>query len=281
MKQSSAVIQLREEVLADPGRRSSREAPGLLEFSRTDLVFTFEESEIEIALTVRNPRALRSPLCEGYIEAAEFGAFLPWTPLTTFEVSPIEPGDATIVRLRVPRLALGGAGKPPRIEDTRARRMLMPLEAPNDSAARPLADGERPMSYAGNISVHIGGREVERHCTDAIPIYSGCNVAGFGVGVGSDTYRFAISGLPPGWDVKLLGSRLGHKEEPIVPGEWYGGAMVQYVKMVVVDAPWRAAGERLMVHVEQQSTGKVATVEFPFACETRERPARSAYRRTR
>jgi hypothetical protein len=104
--------------------------PGRLEFRRTDLEFEFEAKVIGIALRVRNAGRSRSKRTVGRIDAAPFGAFLPWTPLTAFEVPPLEPGATTTVVLRVPRPALGGAGEPPRIEppqieSPRARRKRM------------------------------------------------------------------------------------------------------------------------------------------------------------
>ena len=288
MKQSSAAIQIRDD-FADADHGSSHKAPGQLEFSRTDLVFGIEAAEIDIALRMRNPAPRRSKRRFGVVEFAEFGAFLPWTPLTTFEVPPLEPGAVTIVRLRVPRPKHGGAGKPPDVELRRGRkRVLAPAELPEDAALfdpqgmglPAWADEKRPFNFAGNLNVHVDGESVERHCSGPMQMYAGaCNAAYFAVGDGSDAYRFAISRMPAGWDVKLQAGRRRLKD--IEPGIWYDGATVQCAYMTVIDALWRSVGERFMLNVEQQSTGRVAVVEFEFACEMRERPDRSAYRHRR
>ena len=235
-------------------------APGRLEFSRTDLVFRFQATEIEIALRVCNAGRARSKREVGRIEAAPFGAFLPWTPLTTFEVPPLDPGAATIVRMRVPRPELGDL--PDGEDATRARtralrqvaRMLMRFGMASPWSANPKAS-----HFAGNLDVHVKGISVERHCGSLRVRRGARNVAMFRVGDGTDAYRFAVGGTSTGWDVELLGS------EDIEPGRWYRGECVRCVRMEATDASESAPDGRLEVHVEQRSTGRTAIVEFELA----------------
>ena len=234
-------------------------APGRLEFSRTDLVFRFEATEIDIALRVRNAGSARSKRQVGRIEAAPFGAFLPWTPLTTFEVPQLDPGAATIVRMRVPRPELGDLPDGEDAAHVRTRalrqlaRMLVRFGMASPWSVNPKAH------FAGNLNVHVKGIAVERHCGSLRVRRGARNVAMFHVGDGTDAYRFEVGGTPTGWDVQLLGW------EDIEPGRWYSGKCVRCVRMEATDASESALDERLEVHVEKRSTGRVAVVEFEFA----------------
>jgi hypothetical protein len=60
--------------------------------------------------------------------------------------------------------------------------------------------------WAGNINVHIGKTDVERHLGRALRVYSGrMNLAWFFVGGGGrDAYAFRLNGLGKTWDAKLF-----------------------------------------------------------------------------
>jgi hypothetical protein len=258
MKQSNTARRLEDDTLRDAARDRTRALRGELEFSRTDLVFRLDAREIDIALRLRNPSLRRSAACTGYIEFAEFGAFLPWTPLTTFEVPPLEAGAVTIIRLRVPRPALGGAGEPPRIETRRARRESESNEQLLLGPDRWLPDlvpwmpsKQLEFSFAANLNVHVGGQSVERHFSGPTRIAPGvCNCAKFNVGDGSDAYRFSVS-ADPGL-IALLLHRIESFErtpKPIVQGHWYDGAIVPSVNTLIVEAPWQRGGRRVAVEV--------------------------------
>jgi hypothetical protein len=269
--------------LASAPQSKSNRAPGRLEFSRTDIVFSFEATEIDIALRVRNAGKSQSKREVGRIEAAPFGAFLPWTPLTRFELPLLEPGAAHVLRLRVPRPALGGddppRGDPPnvrgRVDSPRSPKRRIERIASRVEGMRALLDQmhkvfpwlarkQLPLHHAGNLNVHVGNLSVERHCCGPQLLVAGArNVAAFFVGEDTDAYRFNVSQAPPGWNVNLKLAYL-HGQD-VVYGRWYDGAVVGIVQLRVVGVLLDATPDPLEVQVEQRSTGRVATVEFAFA----------------
>jgi hypothetical protein len=85
----------------------------------------------------------------------------------------------------------------------------------------------------------------------------------FLVGDGTDEYRFEISGAPPGCDVSL--ATVYSDDSTLVPGQWYDGALVCAVQLLITDRAGTAAGQHLAVHVEQLSSGRIVPVEFDFA----------------
>jgi hypothetical protein len=95
-------------------------------------------------------------------------------------------------------------------------------------------------------------------------------MAMFVVGTGSDAYRFHLEGEAASWDARLLGcgapSRArGEKvnDRPIPLDEWV--RMLGQTPMMLAFKPPEGCREgSLDVHVEQQSTGKEAIVEFGF-----------------
>src|SRR5262245_14884861 len=104
-------------VAADARRRQRDPAP-TLRLERTDLTFRFEASGmIDIRIRVTNSSSRTSPPQVGRIEEAAFGAFVPWTPLIHFTVPRLQPGQSTLIELRVPRTALGGEPPPPDLPD--------------------------------------------------------------------------------------------------------------------------------------------------------------------
>jgi hypothetical protein len=239
-------------------------APPALKFSRGDLIFHYEaDGTLAIALRVTNPGPGSSSPRRGRIEQAAFGAFVPRTPLTEFRVPRLRPGESTLITLRVPRTAAGGEiprdGRPgpkpasrpiARVPDTRQRHLMRRLGLTD------LYESVRPR-YAGNLHVHIGARSVERHLSGPLRVHPGkLNVAEFNVGTeGKDAYRFELRCRDPGWTASLRG------EKEIKPGKWYDASSVWRV-ILKVTPPATCRRGALQVHVEQQSTGRSAIVEF-------------------
>src|SRR5262245_51241199 len=218
MQSSSAQNVLDSTLLEQPSLAPRPEldphAVPTLQFSRKDLEFRFDaDGMVDISLHVTNPGAGMSPPRRGRIEVAAFGAFLPWEPLTTFKVPRLRPGESTLIKLRVPRMALGGELPP---EPPREPKPVLPLiaRAPGTiedlltSAMSAFRGVERrepgaPI-FAGNLNVHIGKTSVERHLSGALRVYPGrINVAEFNVGHEKAEYRFELRGDDMNWQASL------------------------------------------------------------------------------
>jgi hypothetical protein len=268
-------------------RPPTRRPTPILRIARTDLAFRFEaDGMIDVTLRVTNPGPAKSPPRRGRIAQAVFGAFVPTTPLTTFSVPTLAPGEMTIIKLRVPRVALGGDGSPP---DSPAQELLAPpttlrepatpsVRGPDEfrrriaALIRSLIHGEEngpaatPLHFAGNLDVHIGPATVERHLSGRVRIHRGkLNMVTFDVGTGPDAYCFRLLGEGANWKPALTRFSLqvgDARQGAIVPDTWYewSGACETVVLEFVPPEKCRRGG--LDVEVEQRSSGRIAQVEF-------------------
>ena len=259
----SQPVLARPEHLADPSRRASgRRFAGVFHLKRTDVHFRYDRNGvIDIAFTLVNHGSQPSPARRGVIEEAPFGAFVSWTPLTTFDVPSLNPGQSTRVHLRVPRTAPAGREPPDPPPTTRVRRLLYAIY---DHMRRSHAEEPGAPAFAGNLNVHIGPESVERHLSGPLRVYAGrLNYAMFVVGEGTDTdsYRFELRGEAEYWDAFLCDEILlqGCGTE-LEQGRWYPGT-TRHV-FLGVHPPAECRHGVLKVLVEQRSTGRVAVVEF-------------------
>jgi hypothetical protein len=173
------------------------------------------------------------------LQAAPFGAFLPWRDLTTLWVPPLASGASVMVDTEVQSPRPRPLGRFDRVpperlltaldmsdEDdrhqpsenqhelrqrSRLRRWLSRWQASTSSSLPALppdpADllGRPNQHWAGNINVLIGRTAVERHQAQALRIYPGCtNVAMMFVGEARrDRYLFDLKGSGVGWNARL------------------------------------------------------------------------------
>ena len=248
------------------GCAARTEPAAALHFDRTDLTFQLDGPDVlDVALQVRNSASLATPPQTGRIETAPFGAFLPWTPVKTFQVPPLRAGESTVIRLRVPRPGAGGAGRPPAGDDPDYFD-LRSLPRPAELLRRVFENGVRDPSVglAGNVNVHVGPKSVERHLSGRFPILPGLlNVADFRIGRGDDAYRIEFGGTAAGWEwVLRKAGRRGQWSRRFYLNRWYEGADLKSVLFLVFKPPRDCARSTFEVRVEQRSTGNVAVVEF-------------------
>jgi hypothetical protein len=175
------------------------------------------------------------------------------------------------VKYKLP-VALGGADKIP------PRRLLTALdqEEPDNSGGgfAPASDlmsliGRGGVHWAGNLNLFFPGKEVERHMAQALRVYPGrVNMAMFIVGDPvRDAYRFRLSGEAAEWDARLVD---GLHDRPIASGiesdeglpedTWH--RLASGLILLALRPPEDAEAGAVNVHVQQQSTGKEAIVEF-------------------
>ena len=263
-QKSPTVIVLPDQVTDLPRRAGGQHCAGEFRLQRTDIDFRYDrKGVIDIGFTLVNHGSRRSPAQRGLIEEAPFGAFVPWTPLTTFHVPPLRPGQSTRVHLRVPRAAPAG-GEPPDASPTaRGRRFFDAVShfLRRWNAPDPIEDANVPR-FAGNLNIHIGSESVERHLSGPLRVRAGrLNYALFIVGDGTDSYRFDLRGEATYWDAWLCDSIMLHTcKGELEPGRWYPGAMREV--FLVLHPPAECRQGALEVLVEQRSTGRVAVVEF-------------------
>jgi hypothetical protein len=250
--------------------------------SRTDIDFFSIGDRVTIDVKVTNSGAEPAPAGTALVQAAPFGAFVPWRPLAVLPVPPLAPGEE--YRLRTHAVAekptpLGDPGRvPPRqlltalgmFDDRsgdRGTRARAPLSMPPDPMQLLLQDNPH---WVGNINVLVGPKDVERHLARALRIYPGrANMAWFCVGSwGRDAYAFWLKGLQPEWHASLfdMSTReslvLGPEDGPeIVPERWIPTEST-HVMMLVLTVPAACGAGNVEVHVRQRSTGRHAVVEF-------------------
>jgi hypothetical protein len=268
------------------GASLDRFLAGGLEAEREDIhFFDVAPGRVRIEVTVRNAGERRSMPTPAVISAAPLGAFVPWRPLTTLVVPPLEPGESAVLKTEVARAKTAPLGPPDRVPP---RRLLTALGMEDDRPprARSLAGGSGGATlpadlfdlmrtgnphFAGNLNVFVGGRAVERHLAQQLRIYPGrTNLAMFVVGSGRDSYAFRITGLGTDWVATLYA--LSELDAPMIDvqndsivGEsaWIdvvGTTMV----MLVLRPPDDCRSESVEVHVTERSSGKEAVVEFGF-----------------
>lgn len=245
---------------------------------------------VEIEIEVENLGQERSEPAPLRLEAAPFGAFVPWRPLATLVVPSIPPlGRAivrTVVRQQRPRALAGLAGLiPPRLlapagadEEQRpatrtglagiqARVLLSLVSGGNplhETHALPadlldLLDSPR-LHWAGNLNVHVGRQPVERHMAPRLRVHPGrSNVAMFMVGSRSDAYTFQVE-APPDWQTGLLGPDGPIGRDPAEP-RWHAFPGMLPV-IFAVRPPEDCERGAVAVHVTRRSTKTTAVVEF-------------------
>lgn len=247
-----------------------------LTVGREDIRFhTVRPGVLAIEITIRNSGAEWSSPSVAMLRSAPLGAFVPWRPLGVVRVPAIEPGGSAVVRhearYRTPA-ALGGADKPP------PGRVLTALGLDDRDADRPQSElpadplslfGRGGVHWAGNLNIFFPGKDVERHLAQALRIYPGrVNLAMFIVGDrGPGAYRFRLTGDGASWAARLVDMRsddlvgvMTDKGGGIEPGVWTRPATGML--MLAIEPPPDATTGAVNVHVEQQSTGREAVVEF-------------------
>lgn len=228
---------------------------------------------LSIEVTIHNTGPERSAATLGLLRSALLGAFVPWRPLGVLEIPAIEPWGSAVVRHEVrygPPAALAGADKLP---PTRLLTALG-LDDPDGDGSRLPADplalfGRGGIHWAGNLNIFFPGKDVERHLAQALRIYPGrVNMAMFIVGDrGRDAYRFRVTGNGAAWAARLVDlgagdsfATLAGKGGGIETGVWMHPATS--LLMLALEPPVDATTGAVNVHVEQQSTGREAVVEF-------------------
>jgi len=258
-------VLVRPEQVAHPSRRAvGKRFAGAFRLKRIDVHFQYDRNGvIDIAFTLVNHGSQPSPAQQGVIEEAPFGAFVPWRPLTTFEVPSLNPGQSTRVHLQVPRTAPAGREPPDPPPTARVRRLLDAISglARTWNTGDPTEDADVPC-FAGNLNVHIGSESVERHLSGPLRVHAGrLNYAMFFVGEGTDSYRFDLRGEAAYWDAFLCEAITFHfTDGELELGQWYPGTMGHV--FLALHPPAECRQGAVEVLVEQQSTGRVAVVEF-------------------
>jgi hypothetical protein len=239
--------------------------------------------EVRVHNVGRSPSA-RQPMTLRY---ASFGAFVPWQPLGTLTVPSIPPGESVVVTAEVERSPEPGAGLPggpppftaigARAKDGQqssrgkmssteraAYRRFRALRRETWKTLRRLGNG-RQLHKAGNINVLIGQQEAERHLSGTLQIFPDRrNVAMFLVGDCVDSYRFGINGVDAEWEVSLeTPADEDFEMQALAPGTWRE-MMPRTPAFLVLDTPAAACSAKVEVHVDQESTGRRAVVEFSF-----------------
>ncbi|MHC5007093.1 MAG: hypothetical protein ACYTGF_07020 [Planctomycetota bacterium] len=271
-------------------RQAARSARSDLRVDRTGIRFWNSSPDtVTIEFTVRNTGTGRSSPTEAVIQAAPLGAFVAWRDLGRLAVPAVEPGQEIVLRaqaacdpLPAPTSPPTGA-RPQRVERARLRtaRDLFDRRRP-EAVSDPVSLGTLPADplralmcgsahWAGNLNIFVGRRPTERHMAKALAVRPGrVNVAMFMVGTGSDAYRFHLEGEVASWDTRLLGGYILSRVQPdkeddraIPLDEWFQ-VPGQTPVMLSFEPPEDCREGRLDAHVEQQSTGKKAIVEFGF-----------------
>ena len=192
-----------------------------LSIEREGIVFyNVTPNRVKIELTIQNRGEDWSAPSQARLEAAPFGAFVPWAPLAVLDVPSIEPGGSVVLETYATRVVPRPLGPPDRIppqrvltalgaEDEPGRRNPQRLSSQEDAAPPLPFDlfdlfGQGNTHFAGNLNVFVGHKPVERHLAQALRIYPGrTNVAMFVVGSKPDAYAFHLSGHAKGWDAVL------------------------------------------------------------------------------
>jgi hypothetical protein len=263
-----------------------------LRLARQDITFgNLTPEQVRIEVTVTNAGEAPSSPTVARIEAAPFGAFLPWSPLATLPVPALPPGGSAVLTLdarRVaPALQLDADRTPPRrlltalgAEDERPGRSRSRAEtrAALLNAALPAPPlptdlfqllGRQPTHWVGNLNVFVNNIPVERHLAQALRIYPGAqNLAMFVVGSHQkDAYRFWLEGPGARWDARLadgtdVRALLDLPSAAPVDTERWIDAQSMRLMFLMISPPASCEQGHVEVHVEQRSTGRQAVVEF-------------------
>jgi len=274
-----------------------------LRVERTDICFEdVDECTVRIQVTIHNAGEQRSRPTTMRIQAAPFGAFVPWRPLAVLPVPPLEPGESRELSTEVlrdrptplgdfdrvpPRRIVMAANAPDQPPAPSGNGILAMLEllrrsqaarAPGGGATTRTASlppdlmelvGRQPTYWAGNINIFIGAHRVERHMARALRIYPGrTNLAMFMVGnpAKRDAYAFELLGLAPDWKAALYDSSKNRSLliDPSQPPIQESEWLESEGGMVVLatQPPVDCREGSLEVHVTRRSDAKIAVVEF-------------------
>lgn len=255
--------------------------------SRTDIeFFNVAPGSVAIEIKVTNQSNRPSPPSMMQIQAAPFGAFVPWQRLAMIDWPSLAPRKTRHARWRAdiaqtqplgspadigPRdllTAFGLADEPPNNRDS--RRFSTEAKTSVPPGLLDLLKRETP-HWAGNIEVLIGRTQVERHQGQALRVYPGrLNTAWFIVGTphAVDAYAFQLDGVETDWEAGLFDitshERLVigvDKGEPIAPEQWIAGRGSRVI-VLALRVPKNCAATKVAVNVFQRSTGRKAVVEF-------------------
>jgi hypothetical protein len=266
-------------------------APGL-RADRTDITFSNLSADlVRIDVRVTNEDRLPSPPTEVQVQSAPLGAFLTWRPLFTLAVPLLLPRQSVVVsgvawtlrpnplgaarsvtpaRLQEALLATPEAEAPAEPDSPRRSARLRRLRRPpspvlaNDPLALLGRDG---VHWAGNIDVLLHRKPVERHLAQALRVYPGqTNAALFHVGDRTDGYRFSLTGMADEWQAGLVGLEHGVSLRPgcgweVGLDEWLE-LRAHSLFFLLLRPPVDAERGEVQVHVERQSDGAEAVVEF-------------------
>jgi len=268
--------------LARPESRTEpQDAPrgrrwGGLTVGREDIRFrTRRPGVLSIEVTVHNASGERSAPSFAVLRSAPLGAFVPWRPLGLLQIPAIEPGGSAVARHEVrylPPVALAGADKLPPGRLLTALGLDGPEPDRGDSGlpSDPLAlFGRGSLYWAGNLNIFFPGKDVERHLAQALRIYPGrLNLAAFIIGDrGPTAYRLRLTGDGAQWAARVadLGdgdsiATLAGRRGGIELGTWMRPATS--LLFLAIEPPPNATTGAVNVHVEQQSTGREAVIEF-------------------
>ncbi len=210
---------------------------------------------LRIEIDVENLLDVAIPADTLVIEAAPFGAFVPWRPLTQVGVPPLVPGERRRLTADVP---MG--------------------DLPEDSPVT-----RRPhVHWAGNLNVWFSKRPeeaVERHRIFDLVVPRGSHTLVSLFLEAGAKYSLEIHGLIPEWSASIrpwvqdsasLSAFLVELEKK---GETLSAGLVKALMAVdlpeggtlEVRAPMRPSRCHLEVHVRRETDGQVVPVEFSFA----------------
>jgi hypothetical protein len=263
----------REDVCFTPG------AAERLHVEREDICFTtLPDNRVAIRVRVTNRGRRRASETLAILQAAPLGAFVPWRPLAVLPVPALVPGEEFVLQTDARRVLPAVLGDPRRVPPQRVLTALASDDDPNARRGPVLAQalpadltdllGRGNAHWAGNLNVFVGGRAVERHLAQALRVYPGrMNLAMFVVGSRRDAYAFRLEGEGAEWEAALYcmnrgPSVLDLRAAAAVPQrEWVQMDGVSMMLLALVP-PARCPRGAVEVHVEQQSTGQEAVVEF-------------------
>jgi len=260
-----------------------------LAVSRSDIeFFNVGADPVAIEIRVSNPSSQASLPAVAVVSAAPFGAFVPWQPLVTLPIPSSMPGQIRFLRTRAVAVQPAPLGRP---DSVPPRRLLGALGLAGDSPREPSRQKGSALSkpdsarlpadlmqlllqetphWAGNINVHVGNKDVERHLARALRVYPGrLNMAWFFVGgPGRDAYAFRLGGLGKTWDANLfdMTSReslvLNVQEAAAIGADEWIGTDGTRILLLAMRPPNNCSAGVVEVAVTQRSSGRTAVVEF-------------------
>jgi hypothetical protein len=237
--------------------RAGIKSPARSSFSypliRRDGIFWTEGAEgrsLQLSLTFHNPGSRPTVPAVARVQVAEFGAFLPWKPLTRVAVPSVPPGGRRVVTATAADDALPPSPtKVPILEGTgvAVRPFLR-----RSSILHWLTEA-RDAHFVGNLNVFVTRRApVERHFHRAVGLMPDRNnMAMFLVGDGRrDHYTFSGK-TEPGWEVEMPDVPWG---QPV--------AITRDSLLLRIRPPARAESGRVSICVHRQSTAETVPIEF-------------------